>query len=147
MTQALNSKHKVTIYDEKTGEVISAHGEIELPKRKGRLRRGRTRMFAMLDTERVRLLQMTGSEWQIFMQLFAAMNRETGQSRMQVREIGKELNMPESSVSRSLKNLLRRRIVFREGVGIYRLSSHLAYRGAGDEWDTAEMLQPAPDLF
>lgn len=146
-TEKPTSTHQVKLYDPQTGELLDARGEIDLPKRRAKLRRGRARTFAMLDLERIHQLRLSGVEWQILMQLLATMNRETGQSRMQVREIGAELGMHESSVSRSLGNLIKRRIVFKEGQGIYRISAHLAFRGAGDEWDTAEHLQSAPELF
>jgi predicted transcriptional regulator len=147
MTEHKTSTHQVTLYDQATGEATDLRGEIELPKRKSRLRRGKLRTYGMIDLSRLALLRLTGAEGQVFMQLVSSINRETGQSRMQIREIAAELHSPASSISRTMSNLQKRNLVFKEGTSIYRVSPYLTFRGDGTDWDTAEMLYAEPTLW
>lgn len=121
-------------YNHDTGEVL----ELSIAQPRGRKRRkGKRKMFALTDLESLALLDLTGAEWRVLTRIMRAVNPETNEARITQTEIAEELSMAQPNVSRIVKMLRERRILFALSASGYRVNAHIMYRGSNLDWDTA----------
>lgn len=123
-----------------TGEVI----DVAMPATRGRRRKGRRKVFAMVDVESLNQLELTGFEWRVLHAIMARVNVETNWSKFAVIELARELGVVSPSVSRALRELRDRRIVETLGSGTHRVNPHIMFRGSNQDWDTATDTHPEP---
>jgi predicted XRE-type DNA-binding protein len=125
---------------ESTGEVI----DIDAPAVRGRRRKGRRKMYGLVDLEMQARLELTGQEWTVLHTIMAAVNGETNEARISIVEIAERLNIAQSNVSRIMKTLRDRRIIFTLRIGVHRVNTHLMFRGSNQDWDIATETEREP---
>lgn len=123
-----------------TGEEI----DIDAPAVRGRRRRGRRKVYALVDIEMQARLELTGQEWRVLHTIMASVNAETNEARVAIAEIAERLDIPSSNVSRIMKTLRDRRIVFTLRQGVHRVNTHLMFRGSNQDWDIATDTEKEP---
>ena len=128
---------RLQLVDPETGEVEDRDATWDEPGK--RARKGKRMTFTMLnqDREATGKLRLRGAEWQVLMQIILATSAETHEARITVGEIAATLGVAHPSVSRSIAELLERRIVYRLGRSVWRVSTHIAYRGSAEDWGQA----------
>jgi DNA-binding transcriptional ArsR family regulator len=129
-------------FDPATGEHL-ADVHIETAVRMGRKRAKSRGGFVMLQKAALKKLDLTAAQWQVFSQLLGHMDHTNAESRVQVGEIAENLGIAQPNVSRAMKALQDRRIVFRLGLGRYRISSHIAHL-TGDDAEVRDT-DPTPE--
>lgn len=124
-----------------TGEVL----DIAMSARIGRRsRKGKRKMFALMDLEALDQLELTGADWRVLRRVMRAVNPETNQARLSITEIGRDVEMARPNVSRIMHGLVDRRIVFMPRLGQWRVNAHIMYRGSNADWDIATDTEPEP---
>jgi predicted transcriptional regulator len=124
-----------------TGEVI----DVVAPAVRGRhTRKGRRKVFAMVDLESLDRLQLTGSEWRVLHRIMRAVNPETNEARVVLTEIADEMGVKNPSVYRTMRELRERRIVVTRRQGVHKVNPHIMYRGSNADWDIATEYEPEP---
>lgn len=123
-----------------TGEVL----DVEIPAKRGRRRKGRRKVYAMVDLESLDRLELTGQEWDVLTRLMRAVNQETNEARIGVVEMAQDLGIAQPNVSRIMKTLRERRIIETLRQGVHRINSHIMYRGSNQDWDDATDVERAP---
>lgn len=88
-------------------------------------------------------MELTGSQHRVLNILASRRDRTTMESRILVREIANILEVPESNVSRTMKELQDRGIVYKLHVGVYRINNNIAY--AGDNVPASIQADPEPE--
>lgn len=123
-----------------TGEVV----DVEVPAQRGRRRKGRRKVYAMVDLESLDRLELTGQEWEVLTRLMRAVNQETNEARVAVAEIAEDLGIAPPNVSRVLKGLRERRIIETLRQGVHRVNSHIMFRGSNQDWDDVSDVEKEP---
>jgi DNA-binding transcriptional ArsR family regulator len=123
-----------------TGEVI----DIEAPAIRGRRRRSKRKMYAMVDLESLRDLELTASEYAVLSHVMGAVNAETNEASITLAEIADQLRIAESGVARTMKSLRDRNIVVTRRQGVHRVNSHIMFRGSNQDWDIATDTEKEP---
>lgn len=116
-----------------TGEVVS----VEFPAQRGRRRRGRRKVYAMVDLESLNQLQLSGSEWRVLTRVMRSVNPETNEARVTVTEVASDCGMARPNASRVIRRLRDRRIIYTEAQGVHRVNPHIMFRGSNLDWDVA----------
>jgi DNA-binding transcriptional ArsR family regulator len=124
----------------RTGEVV----EVEFPATQGRRRKGRRKMFALVDLESLEALELTGFEWRVLRKLMRSTNPETNRANCTIAFIAREMGVRPSVVSRAMKELRDRRIVASLDRGVHRVNPHIMFRGSNQDWDLATDTTPEP---
>lgn len=133
-----------------SGEVIDLAGarfESVQDAQPGRAHKQKERshpMFALIDTQKVGKLELTIQEQRVFWCVVGHLSKDTGKSRVGTGEIAEETGMLVSNVGTTLTSLKRRRILFRERIGVWIVNPWIAYAGSVVDWeaDTTEFAQP-----
>lgn len=112
----------------------------------GRRIKARKKLFVMFDMDMVRLLDMTALQWGIFMQIAHALEQDTGIARITGPEIATALGSHQPTVNRAMQDMLKRKIIHKEGNGRYRISLHLVYRGDKTTWENVAMDEDVPQM-
>lgn len=123
-----------------TGEVL----DLAMTALRGRRRKGRRKMYALVDLEMQDRLELTGQEWAVLHKIMASVNAETNEARITVAEIAERLGIAPSNTSRIMKTLRDRRIVKTLRGGVHRVNAHLMYRGSNQDWDIATDTEKEP---
>lgn len=123
-----------------TGEII----DVAMPATRGRRRKGRRKVFAMVDLEALDQLELTGFEWRVLHAVMRRVDVETNWSHFTVVGLARALGVASPSISRVLRELRGRRIVETLEPGIHRVNPHIAFRGSNQDWDTATDSHPEP---
>lgn len=123
-----------------TGEVL----DVEVPVRKGRKRKGRKKVFALMDLESLKRLELTSQEWEVLTGIMAAVNPETNQAHIGISVLSSDLGIHQPNVSRIMKSLRERRIIQTIRQGVHRVNSHIMYRGSNQDWDDATDREKEP---
>jgi len=126
--------------DRATGEVTDIDGPAF---RRGK-KRGRKRMFALMDVETFRRLDLTGQEWRVLHEIIANINADTNEARVSRAEIAERLDIAPPNVTRIMRNLRDRRIVKTLRNGVHRVNAHLVFRGSVPDWDTVTESEREP---
>lgn len=101
-------------------------------------------MYALIDLEAIRDLELTASEYAVLSHIMAAVNAETNEASIGLMEIAAQLEVAESSVARTMKSLRERNIVVTRRQGIHRVNSHIMFRGSNQDWDIATDTEKEP---
>lgn len=125
---------------EHTGEII----HVEMPVTRGRKRKGRRKMYALLDIESIDRLKLHASQWSVLHRVMRAVNPETNIANVTQAEIAADLGVAQPSVARSMKELTERHIVYLVGWGRYRVNAHIMFRGSNQDWDIATENEEEP---
>ena len=133
-----------------TGEVFDLTGarlEMMPDKKPGRPNAKKQRrhpMFALIDTPRMAMLELTIQEQRVFWCILGHLSKDTGKSRVGTSEIAVQTAMHYSNVGATLGSLKKRHIIFREHVGVWIVNPWIAYAGSVDDWeaDTTDFPQP-----
>ena len=123
-----------------TGEVI----DIEAPAIRGRRRRSKRKMYAMVDLEALRELELSAAEYAVLTHIMGAVNAETNEAAIMLSEVAAQLGIAESGVARTMKSLRDRNIVVTRRQGIHRVNSHIMFRGSNQDWDIATDTEKEP---
>lgn len=123
-----------------TGEVF----DYMIPAKQGRRRKGRRKVYAMVDLEALDRLELTGQEWEVLTRIMRAVNQDTNEARVAVSEVADDLGIAAPNVSRVLKTLRERRIIQTLRQGVHRVNSHIMFRGSNQDWDDATDIERAP---
>jgi DNA-binding transcriptional ArsR family regulator len=123
-----------------TGEVF----DLAMSARVGRRRKAKRKMYALMDLEALDELELTGSEWEVLHCIMRAVNPETNEANISISEIGDRVGVAPQNVSRSMKELRDRRIVFTLRLGTHRVNAHIMYRGSNADWDIATDTEHEP---
>jgi hypothetical protein len=123
-----------------TGELV----DVDAPAIRGRRRRSRRKVYAMVDLESLDQLELTGAEWRVLHRLMRATNVETNEARIAVREVALDLSMAEPNVSRVMRELRDRRVVHTLRQSVHRINPHIMFRGSNQDWDIATDTEPEP---
>lgn len=118
--------------NQRTGEVF----DIEGPAFRRGKKRGKKRMFALMDLESLDRLELTGQEWAVLHKIMRSVNVDTNEARIMVGEIADTLGIAQPSVSRVLRTLRDRRIIKTLRLGVHRVNPHVMFRGSAQDWDT-----------
>lgn len=101
-------------------------------------------MFALTDLESMDRLELTGAEWSVLHRIMRGVNTETNEARLSVQEIADDTGMARPNVSRIMKALRERAIIYTLRDGVHRVSTHLMFRGSVPDWDEATDVEPTP---
>lgn len=101
-------------------------------------------MYALVDIEMQARLELTGQEWTVLHKIMAAVNGETNEAKITVGDIARELDVAQPTVSRVMKNLRDRRIIFSTNARTHRVNAHLMFRGSNQDWDIATDMEREP---
>ncbi len=123
-----------------TGQVV----DVEVPARQGRKRKGRKKVFALMDLESLKRLELTAQEWDVLTALMAAVNPETNQAHIGVSALAADIGVHQPNVSRIMKSLRERRIIETLRQGVHRVNSHIMFRGSNQDWDEASTREKEP---
>jgi DNA-binding transcriptional ArsR family regulator len=123
-----------------TGELI----DVDAPAIRGRRRRSRRKVYAMVDLESLDQLELSAAEWRVLHRIMRAVNVETNEARVSIAELGRELDMAPSNVSRIMREFRDRRIVYTMRLGTHRVNPHIMFRGSNQDWDIATDTEPEP---
>lgn len=123
-----------------TGEVL----DLTMSARVGKRRKAKRKMYALMDLESLAQLQLRTSQWRVLTRLMRAVNPEDNQARISLTEIGEDIGMARSNVSRVMRELVDRQIVFMVRLGQWRVNAHIMYRGSNADWDIATDTDPEP---
>jgi hypothetical protein len=123
-----------------TGEVTDIDGPAF---RRGK-KRGRRRMFALIDLEAQARLELTGQEWAVLHVIMRAVNAETNEARIGREEIAADLGVAAPNVTRVMRTLRDRRIITTLRQGVHRVNAHLMFRGSAQDWDTITETEREP---
>lgn len=123
-----------------TGEII----DVVAPAIRGRKRKGRRKMFALMDLEALDMLELTGVEWAVLHRLMRAVSPETNEAHISGAEIADHLGKPRSNVTRALKELRDRRVIVTRRRGVHKVNSHIMYRGSNQDWELASESEKEP---
>lgn len=124
-----------------TGEIV----DVEMPVTRGRKRKGRRKVYALLDLESIDRLKLRASEWSVLHRIMREVNPETNVARVTQTEIADDLGMHQSGVGRAMKELTDRRIVYTLGYAAYKVNSHIMFRGSNQDWDIATDTEEEPE--
>jgi hypothetical protein len=116
-----------------TGEVL----DVTMSARIGRRRRGKRKMYALMDLEALDELELSGAEWEVLHRIMRAVNPESNQAAIHIATLADDLKMAAPNVSRIMRELRARRIVFTLRQGHHRVNAHIMYRGSNADWDIA----------
>lgn len=113
----------------------------------GRKRRTRrTGMsYVMIDSRSIGDLELTPSEHRVIAKMLEVADRnDQSRSRISTSLIAERLSMAPSNVSKVITALRKRRIIFKEGVGYWRVTPWYAFAGEWPEWDKTAKHFPEP---
>lgn len=125
---------------ESTGEVVS----IDAPAVRGRRRKGKRRIFALVDLAALDRLMLTGQEWTILHRLMRSVNPETNEAVITQAEIAEDLGFMPSRVGQVFKTLRERHIVFTLRNRVHRINYHLMFRGSTQDWEIVSASEREP---
>lgn len=94
-------------------------------------------MFALMDLDALKQLQLTGAEWSVLHCIMRATDPENNQAPITVQQIAADCEMAEPNVSRIMRELRGRRVVTTLRRGIQKVNPHIMHRGQIDDWNTA----------
>lgn len=101
-------------------------------------------MYGLVDLEMQARLDLTGQEFRVLHTVMAAVNSETNEAAIGVKQIAETLMIPAPGVSRIMKTLRDRRIIFTLRQGVHRVNTHLMFRGSNQDWDIATDTEREP---
>lgn len=101
-------------------------------------------MYALVDLEMQARLELTGQEWTILHHIMAAVNGESNEAKITVGDIARELDIVQPTVSRVIKHLRDRRVIFSIDARTHRVNTHLMFRGSNQDWDIATETEREP---
>jgi hypothetical protein len=107
------------------------------PARRARRKRRVGVSYVMVDTVSLTELETTISERRVLDCLLAHVDRGSNDIRLTTSLIAERTGMQVPNVSRALRSLRDRRLIYKLGVGLWRVSPWLAYAGDWKEWDKA----------
>jgi DNA-binding MarR family transcriptional regulator len=125
---------------EETGEVVT----LQMSSRVGRRKKGKKKMFALVDLEALAELELSAAEWRVLRRLMRHVNPETNQANVSLAELGEAVGMAAPNTSAIMRRLRARRIVFTLRRGTHRVNAHIMYRGSNADWDIATDTEPEP---
>ena len=123
-----------------TGEVL----DVEFPATRARRRRGRRKVYAMVDLEVISDLELSGAEWRVLGRIMRAVHPETNLASVTARTIAEDLQLDESNVAKVIRALHTRHILETKTRGVHRVNPHIMYRGSNQDWDIATETYPEP---
>jgi hypothetical protein len=138
-----------TLTNVDTGEVIEAVFEHNVPEAIGQKRFRRSRRvgmtFAMVDQQSIRDLELVPSEQRLIGALLTVADKnDESRSRISTSLLATRLEMHPSNVSKILRALQDRKIIFKEGPGYWRVTPWYAWVGEWTEWDRMAKNYPEP---
>ena len=101
-------------------------------------------MYAMIDLESIRDLELTAAEYAVLSHIMGAVNGETNEAAITLAEIAAATGTAEPNVARTMKSLRERNIVTTRRRGIHRVNSHIMFRGSNQDWDIATDTEKEP---
>ena len=116
-----------------TGEVVS----VEFPAQRGRRRRGRRKVYAMVDLEVLDQLELSAAEFAVLTRVMRAVHPETNEAHVTVTDLAHDVGMLRPNASRVMSDLRDRRILYTEAQGVHRVNPHIMFRGSNQDWDVA----------
>lgn len=141
---------EATLVDKETGEVHRFAGQMQTiaapePGRPHRRRGREHQMFVLLDTHRIRQLELTRQEHRVFWCVVDHLQKESGRSRITTGEIIEQCGMHPSNTKAALGSLRRRQLVIRERNGVWVVNPWLLYAGSAADWETDTAEYPEPE--
>lgn len=130
--------HKGVIRD--TGEVV----DVAMPAIRGRRRKGRRKMYALMDLEALDALELTALEWEVLTRIMRAVNPETNEANIRGVDIAADLGRGQPSIARAMGALRDRQIIFDIRPGVHRVNAHIMFRGSNLDWDAATDTEVEP---
>ncbi len=124
-----------------TGQIM----DVDVPVRRGRKRKGRRKVYALMDLESLDRLELVGAEWEVLSRIMRAVNPETNIATIQQKIIAEDLHMASSNVNRIIRALRERRVLFDVVGGAFRVNAHIMYRGSNQDWDMATDIEEEPE--
>lgn len=122
-----------------TGEIVA----VEFPAT-SRKRKGRRKVYALVDLEVLAQLQLSGAEHKVLAHIMRRVHPETNEARFTITELAGDCGMLRPSVSRVMHDLRNRRIVYTLRLGVHQVNPHIMFRGSNQDWDTATEYHPEP---
>lgn len=124
-----------------TGEII----DVVAPTiRGGRRRKGKRKVFAMVDVQALKMLQLTGVEWAVLHHVMAVVDMNSNEAAISVDELASQLGKDRSNVSRALRDMRERGIIVTRRRGVHKVNSHIMFRGSNQDWDIATETEKEP---
>lgn len=123
-----------------TGEVV----DVEIPASRMRGRTGSRKVYALMELNALKKLELSALEWSVLHVIMAAVHPDSNEARVGVSEIALELDILGPSVSRVMRILRKRRIIGTLRQGVHRVNPHIMYRGSNKDWDRATETEREP---
>jgi CRP-like cAMP-binding protein len=123
-----------------TGEVV----DVEFPVARGKRRKARRKVYALMDLESLDRLELVGGEWEVLSRIMRAVNPETNIASVTHQQIADDLGMARPNVSRIIRLLRERRILFDLPGMAFRVNAHIMFRGSNVDWDLATDTEEEP---
>jgi DNA-binding transcriptional ArsR family regulator len=123
-----------------TGEVV----DVEFPAAHGTRKKGKRKVFAMMDLEALDRIELSRAEWEVLTRIMRSVNPETNEAGVQIRQIALDVGMAQSNVSRIMKDLRDRRVVYTLRQGQHKVNPHIMFRGTTDDWGNVTFTHPEP---
>jgi hypothetical protein len=130
-----------------SGDLDDAKVTWEEPERPKRSRRSRRvgMSFVMVDAVSMGDLELVPNEQKVLSALLSVADvRDESRSRMSTSMIAERTGIRASNVSTILAGLKKRRVVFKEGPGYWRVTPWYAFAGEWPEWDKTAKHFPEP---
>lgn len=133
-----------------TGEVIEATFEHQVPEAVTTKRFRRSRRvgmsFVMVDAQSISELELVPTEQRVLGALLGVADKaDQSRSRISTTMIAERAGMTPSNASKVISGLRKRRIVFKEGPGYWRVTPWYAFAGAWPDWDKVAKSFPEPE--
>lgn len=120
--------------------------QVEAPRRRKRVRGTRERV-ALLDLNNMARLELSGLEYRILIAIAAAVPEKGGTGAFITgTEIAEKVSSTQPAVSRALKSLRERRVIFKPDgrIGRYQVNAWLMFNGDFDSWAAETENTPEP---
>lgn len=123
-----------------TGEVV----DIEGPAFRRGKKRGKRRVFALMDLDALQRLELTAAEWRVLHYMMGKVESDSNECRVARAEIATGLGVAPPNVTRVLQTLRARRIIFTYRYAVHRINAHIMFRGSVQDWETLTDTEPEP---
>jgi len=91
----------------------------------------------MVDLEVLDQLELSAAEFAVLTRVMRAVHPETNEAHVTLQEISHDVVMARPNVSRVMRDLRDRRVLYTEARGLHRVNPHIMFRGSNQDWDVA----------
>lgn len=100
--------------------------------------------WGLFDPQKMARIYLGGTEYRVLMTVASFVSPDDNLARVGPTQIGRHLGIRSQAASVSLKQLVERRILFKEDMNVYRVTPWLYFRGDVNSWEEITPQFPEP---